>query len=163
MHTIKTILVDDEPRGLSSLQKLLEMHCPEVQVIATADNPSLAKEKIRQLGPQLLFLDIAMPEKNGFDLLKELPGMNFEVVFVTAHNHYMRQAFNFSAIDYLLKPVEDELLIDAVKRAVKRIRDKTGGSQMETLMHNIKSRHSLQKMKLCIPSLKGFQVVEIKD
>ena len=81
-----------------------------------------AIEKIKQLQPDLVFLDIAMPVKNGFDLLKELKDISFEVIFVTAHNQFMIEAFHFSAIDYLLKPVDDDLLIDAVQRAKKRMR-----------------------------------------
>src|SRR5690242_4844886 len=106
---LRTILVDDEPRGLNSLQKLLELNCPDARIIATCNNVDTAIEKIKQLQPDLVFLDIAMPAKNGFDLLKELKEVSFEVIFVTAHNQFMIEAFHFSAIDYLLKPVDDEL------------------------------------------------------
>ena len=163
MKQIKSILIDDEPRGLTSLQKLLEINCPEVEVISCCSNAEEAKEKIDQLQPQLIFLDIAMPGKTGFDLLKNLVKINFEIIFVTAHNNYMVQAFHFSAVDYLLKPVDDELLVEAVKRAGKRIEEKAGGQQIETFLHNIHHKSGSQKMKLCIPSLKGFQVVEIQD
>src|SRR5258708_26408192 len=104
MNRIKTILVDDEPRGLSSLQKLLQMNCEEVDIISCCSSANEAAEKIMQLHPQLVFLDIAMPERNGFDLLRNLPAIDFEVIFITAHNSYMPQAFHFSAVDYLLKP-----------------------------------------------------------
>jgi two-component system, LytTR family, response regulator len=163
MNTIKTILVDDEPRGLTSLQKLLQLNCLDVEVAASCSNAEEAKEKITQLHPQLVFLDIAMPEKTGFDLLKDLPEINFEIIFVTAYSNYMMQAFHFSAVDYLLKPVDDDLLIEAVKRAGKKIEEKTGGQHIETFLHNIQHKESSQKLKLCIPSLKGFQVVEIQD
>ena len=163
MTKIKTILVDDEPRGLTSLQKLLQLNCPEADVIACCGSAEDAKEKIEQLRPSLIFLDIAMPGKNGFDLLKEFKHIHFEIIFVTAHNTYMVQAFHFSAVDYLLKPVDDELLIEAVKRAAKRIDEKTGAMPVETLLHNMGQKGSSQKMKLCIPSIKGFQVVEIAD
>jgi two-component system LytT family response regulator len=163
MNNIKTILVDDEPRGLASLQKLLALNCPQVNVIDSCGNAEEAKEKITVLHPQLVFLDIAMPEKNGFDFLRDLAEINFEIIFVTAHNNYMMQAFRFSAVDYLLKPVDDELLIEAVKRAGKRITEKTNSGQIETLMYNMQQKSGSQKMKLCIPSLKGFQVIEIKD
>jgi two-component system, LytTR family, response regulator len=162
MNRIKTILVDDEPRGLTSLQKLLELNCPEVDIIAGCSSAEEAKEKINELDPQLLFLDIAMPGKTGFDLLKDIGKINFEIIFVTAHNNYMVQAFHFSAVDYLLKPVEDELLVEAVKRAGKKIEEKIGGQQIETFLHNMQHKSGSQKMKLCIPSLKGFQVVEIQ-
>lgn len=163
MINIKTILVDDEPRGLTSLQKLLQLNCAEVEVIGCCGNAEEAKEKIIQLHPQLVFLDIAMPEKNGFDLLRDLPKIDFEIIFVTAHNNYMVQAFHFSAVDYLLKPVDEELLVEAVKRAGKKIEEKTGNLQIETFLHNMQYKTGSQKMKLCIPSLKGFRVIEIQD
>ena len=163
MNKIKTILVDDEPRGLTSLQKLLQLNCPEADVIASCSSAGEAIEKIELLQPQLIFLDIAMPGKSGFDLLRDLPEINFEIIFVTAHNNYMVQAFHFSAVDYLLKPVDDDLLVEAVKRAGKRIEEKKDGHQIETLLHNISHKAGSQKMKLCIPSIKGFQVVEIHE
>src|SRR5262249_54080530 len=101
--------------------------------------------------------------KNGFDLLKEIKEPRFEVIFVTAHNNFMIEAFHFSAIDYLLKPVDDELLIDAVKRAKKRIEEKSGSKNIETFLYNVQHRNSPKNMKLCIPSLKGFQVVELEN
>jgi two-component system LytT family response regulator len=163
MNHITAILVDDEPRGLTSLQKLLQLNCPDVDVIACGGSAEEAKEKITQLHPSLVFLDIAMPGKTGFDLLKDLDKINFEIIFITAYNNYMTQAFRFSAVDYLLKPVDEELLVEAVKRAGKRIEEKTGGQHIETFLHNIQHKGAAQKMKLCIPSLKGFQVVEIQD
>jgi two-component system, LytTR family, response regulator len=162
MNTIKTILVDDEPRGLTSLQKLLQMNCETVEIIACCSSAAEATDKITQLKPQLIFLDIAMPEANGFDLLRNLPVINFEIIFVTAHSNYMTQAFHFSAVDYLLKPVDDELLAEAVRRVTKKIDNKTAGQNIETFLHNIQQKGGSQKMKLCIPSLKGFQVVEIE-
>ena len=163
MNSIKTILVDDEPRGLASLQKLLQLNCPDAEVIACCSSAEEAKDAISQLKPQLVFLDIAMPGITGLDMLNELKEINFEIIFVTAHNNYMTQAFQFSAIDYILKPVDDELLVKAVIRARKRIEEKNGGKRIETLIHNIGQKNNSQKMKLCIPSLKGFQVIEIQD
>jgi len=163
MNKIRTILIDDEPRGLTSLQKLLQMNCEEVDVVSCCNNAAEATEHIAKLHPQLVFLDIAMPETNGFELLRTLPVIDFEIIFVTAHNNYMTQAFHFSAVDYLLKPVEDNLLTEAVKRAGKRIEEKTGSQQIETFLHNIQNRNIPQKIKLCIPSLRGFQVVEINE
>jgi|SRR5688572_23552152 len=163
MTTLRAILIDDEPRGISSMQKLLQINCPEVNIIGSYTNADEAIEMIKNLNPDLIFLDIAMPIKNGFELLKELKGLHFEVIFVTAHNQFMIEAFHFSAIDYLLKPVEDNLLVDAVNRAKKRIDERSGSKNIETFLHNLKQKHSPQKMKLCIPSLKGFQVIELDD
>jgi two-component system LytT family response regulator len=163
MNKLKTILVDDEPRGLSSLQKLLQINCEAIEIVACCSNAAEASEAINRLQPQLVFLDIAMPEANGFDLLQSLPIINFEIIFVTAHSNYMTQAFKFSAVDYLLKPVEDELLKEAVKRVQKKVDEKTAGQSIETFLHNMQHKGSSHKMKLCIPSVKGFQVVQIQD
>ncbi|MBL7743973.1 MAG: response regulator transcription factor [Chitinophagaceae bacterium] len=163
MKKIRTILIDDEPRGLSSLQKLLQMNCAEIDIISCCGHADDAKEKITSLRPDLVFLDIAMPETNGFELLQKLPVIDFEIIFVTAHSNYMTQAFRFSAVDYLLKPVEEDLLTEAVKRAGKRIEEKGGSLQIETLLHNIRHKNTPQKIKLCIPSIRGFQVVEINE
>lgn len=160
---LKAILIDDEPRGISSMEKLLQINCPGVIVIGSCTHADEAVNVVKTMHPDLIFLDIAMPVKNGFELLKELKGENFEVIFVTAHNQYMIEAFHFSAIDYLLKPVEDNLLVDAVSRAKKRIEEKSGNKNVETFLHNLKQKQSPQKMRLCIPSLKGFQVIELDD
>ena len=163
MTSVRTILVDDEPRGLNSMQRLLELNCPEVEIVATCSNVDDAIEKISEQSPDLIFLDIAMPVKNGFDLLKEFSEPAFEIIFVTAHNNFMIEAFHFSAVDYLLKPVDDELLVEAVRRAKKRIAEKAGSKNIETFLHNVQQRNSVKDMKLCIPSLKGFQVVELGE
>ena len=163
MNKIRTILVDDEPRGLSSLQKLLQYICPEVEVIGLCQDAIEAREKIELHKPDLVFLDIAMPQKTGFDLLKELYPVKFEIIFVTAYEKFMMQAFRFSVVDYLLKPVEDDLLREAVNRAIRRIEEKSGGTQLETLLQNIQNREGPQKMKLCIPSVKGYQVVNLSE
>jgi two-component system, LytTR family, response regulator len=163
LNKITTILVDDEPRGLSSLKRLLEFNCPELEIIATCSSADEARTKMEQLKPQLVFLDIVMPQKTGFDLLNEFREIDFEIIFVTAHDDFMLQAFRFSAVDYLLKPVEDNLLAEAVKRAVKKIGEKTTDNSIETLLHNLRNKEGGQKMKICIPSLKGFQVVKISE
>lgn len=160
---IRTILVDDEPRGLSALKKLLELNCPEVKVIHECQDAHSAIENILALEPQLVFLDIAMPEKNGFDLLNELSPVRFEIIFVTAHNEYTIQAFKYSAVDYLLKPVDEDLMIEAVKRAGQRIAARASTHQVETLLYNLHRVQTPAEMKLCIPEMKGFQVIQLAD
>jgi len=160
---IKTILIDDEPSGLNTLRKLLQEYCPELDIMAECGDADSAKEAIRRLEPQLVFLDISLPGKSGFDLLTELDTIRFEIIFVTAHNNFTLQAFRYSAVDYLLKPIDEDLLADAVKRAVKKIDDSSINSNIKTLLHNIQKTNSSQEAKLCIPSLRGFQVVDLKD
>lgn len=162
MNKINAVLIDDEPRGLSALAKLLEFHCPEVEVMQSCRRASEAKAAIERLHPELVFLDIEMPGKNGFELLDELPSIDFEIIFVTAHNDYTTQALHLSAVDYLLKPVNENLLTEAVNRAAKRIGSKVGALPVETFLHNMQQAGTPQKLKLCIPFSKGFQVVDIQ-
>jgi two-component system LytT family response regulator len=160
---MRTILVDDEPRGLNSIQKLLQMNCPDVNIVALCSSADEAIDKINSLQPNLVILDIAMPVKDGFDLLRELDDIHFEVIFVTAHNQFMIEAFHFSAIDYLLKPVDDDLLVSAIERAKKRIAEKAGSKNIETFLYNVQQKQTPLNMKLCLPSLKGFQVVDLDN
>lgn len=160
---IKTILVDDEPRGLYTLSKLLHEYCPELKVIAECGSAETAKDNIELLEPQLVFLDISLPGKNSFELLEELEHINFEIIFVTAHNEYTLKAFHYSAVDYLVKPIDEDLLINAVKRAEKRIDVNNINHNVSTLLFNLTKSNSGQKIKLCIPSLKGFQVVGLQE
>lgn len=160
---IRCILIDDEPRGISTLQKMLDLLCPEVEVLATCLDPDEAIEKILLLKPDLVFLDIAMPGKNAFEMLEEIGDLFFEIIFVTAYNEFTEQALHLSAVDYLLKPVREDLLVEAVKRAAQKIEYKTGRKPIETFLHNAQQSGMPQKMKLCIPSMKGFEVLEIQD
>lgn len=168
MTPIRTILVDDEVRGIASLKKLLELNCPQIETVGTCSSADEAIAMIKELAPQLVFLDIAMPFKNGMAMLQELGELSFEVIFVSAHHNYMDQAFRFSAVDYLIKPVDEDQLIDAVNRAGKRIAQKQSKNndepgRMDLLLHNMEHRTAVQKMKICIPSLKGFRVLLIQD
>lgn len=160
---IGAMIIDDEQRGINALQRLLEVHCPEVAVIAVSTDTDEAVRLIHQHNPSLVFLDIAMPEKTGFQFLNELGHVDFEIIFVTAHNHFALQAFHFSAIDYLLKPVEIDLLKNAIKRVQARLQNKSSNRNLETLLFNTQQNRVLPDMKLCIPSLKGFQVVNIRE
>jgi two-component system LytT family response regulator len=160
---IKTMLIDDEARGLSALRRLLELNCPEVRIIGECQDAKTAVDHLQALEPELVFMDIAMPDKNGFDLLNELSPVKFELIFVTAHNQYTIQAFKYSAVDYLLKPVEEDLLIEAVRRAGQRISEKAKAQQVDTFLYNLRKLQTPAEMKLCIPDMKGFRVVELAD
>jgi len=160
---IKAIIVDDEKLSRNTLKKLLEIYCPDVEVIAESDNVASATIQVMQLQPELVFLDVAMPGKNGIDFLKELDDIKFEVIFVTAHDKYILQAIRLAAVDYLQKPVDGQQLITAVSNAAKRIIQKSANYQVKTLLHNMQLKINQQEMQLCIPSLKGFQVVQVSD
>ena len=160
---MKAILVDDEPDGIRTLKKMLELHCPNVEVAATCSNAIAAKHQIKELQPDVVFLDIQMPGKSGLDLLTELPAKNFEIIFVTAHNEYMLQALQYSAADYLLKPVDEDRLIEAVQRVENRLEAGKKEGVTETLLHNLSKAGSPSEMRLCLPTLKGFIVLKLDE
>ena len=160
---IRTILVDDEQRGLTSLKKMLEQNCHEVEIVAQCLDADTAKSKMKECRPDLVFLDISMPGKNGFDLLNELESIPFEIIFVTAHNEYSLNAFKYSAVDYLLKPVDEDKLCDAVKRVEKRLLNNASPHNIETFLYNLQKLQTPHEMKLCIPGMKGFQVIRVSE
>lgn len=162
MH-IKAILVDDEPDGIRTLKKMLELHCPQVEVATACCDAVTAKQKIDELNPDVVFLDIQMPGKSGLELLTELPLKNFEVVFVTAHNEYMLQALQYSAADYLLKPVDEDRLMEAVQRVEKRLQSGKKEERNKALLHNLGNAGNPAEMRLCLPTLKGFIVLKLED
>lgn len=160
---IKAILIDDEQLSRNTLKKMLALYCPVVEVIAEFENAATATAGLQSIQPDLVFLDVAMPGKSGIDFLRSLEQIDFEVIFVTAHDKYILQAIRFAAVDYLQKPVEKDQLITAVQNAEKRITQKILSQQLQTFLYNLKPKTNQQEMQLCIPSLKGFQVVQVSD
>lgn len=149
MIKINSILVDDEPKNLRILRGLLNEFCPQVIIVGEAQSADDAELLIKELDPQLVFLDIEMPFGNAFQLLERIMPVNFEIIFVTAFDNYVLKAFKYSALDYLLKPVTIEELVDAVKRADFRIRQKTINPQLANLFNNQKvSKPGDQKLVL---------------
>jgi two-component system LytT family response regulator len=159
---MKAIIVDDEPDGISLLKRMITLNCKQVEVVATCTSAIEGKQKAEELNPDLIFLDIQMPGKSGLEMLAEM-NTDFEVIFVTAHNNYLLQALQFSAADYLLKPVDEDRLIEAVQRVEKKLLQKGDGSNMDTLLYNLQKAGTPNEMKLCIPTLKGFVVLKLKD
>ena len=146
--TIKAVLIDDETNNLQNLQQLLNRHCPEVQVLATALTADEGRHIILQHQPDVVFLDIQMPGKNGFDLLRSLSHYEFDVIFVTAFDQYGIQAVKFAAIDYLLKPISPEDLQLAVSRVVAKSRNKKQNLQLENLINLFRQQKEDQRIAL---------------
>ena len=155
--------MDDEPDGIRTLEKMLQRHCPAVNIVATCANASAAQEQIELQKPDVVFLDIQMPGKTGLELLTELGVKDFEVIFVTAYNEYMLQALQYSAADYLLKPVDEERLVEAVERVERRLREGKKEEQTTTLLHNLAKTGNPSEMRLCLPTLKGFIVLKLEE
>jgi two-component system LytT family response regulator len=159
---LKTILIDDEINSLESLEIELTRFCPEVEVIAAYKTAKAGLEGIRHHDPDLVFLDIEMPGMSGFELLREVTDMRFEVIFVTAYDEYAIKAFKVSAMDYLLKPVDVEELQSAVAKVIEKQDHTDPSKKLDVLLTNIESGQS-GFQKIAIPSLKGLDFVDVQD
>jgi two-component system LytT family response regulator len=159
---LKAILVDDEESSLGSLREKITRHCPLVSIIATCDSAHIALEKIDSLHPDLVFLDIEMPVMNGFLMLQQLQFRSFELIFTTAYDHYAIKAIRFSALDYLMKPIEIEELKSAVQRANDKKARNMPNHQMELLLENMLPKKPTFQ-RLAIPTAEGLQFIKLND
>src|SRR5664279_1070078 len=116
MQILKAILVDDELSSIQNLQFKIQEYCPSIKVVAHSQNPEEAIRLIQQYKPDVIFLDIEMPRMSGFKMLEQIPEIDFEIIFITAYNHYAINAIRISAFDYLVKPVAIEDLQQTVER-----------------------------------------------
>jgi len=159
-HT--AIIIDDEPNALIVLQKLLEIHCPQVQVLASVLNSKEGLEKIKELNPDIVFLDIEMPQMNGFQLLSNLDKINFHLIFTTAYDQFAVKAFKFNALDYLLKPIDPVELKKAVKKASEKL-----ALLPQQLEHISEILHEAEKGQLpgriAFPHAKGYRFISLSD
>jgi len=160
---INALIIDDEPLSRDVLRKSLELFCPDVKIVAEAGSAGESRSLLDALKPELVFLDVAMPGQSGFDLLKNLEEIPFEIIFVTAHDEYTIQAIRYSAVDYLLKPFNENELMEAVERARKKIKTRSGKIHVDTFLNNVAPKLPFEHMQLCIASSKGFQILKISD
>jgi two-component system LytT family response regulator len=162
-NTVRSIIVDDELFSRESLKKLLERHCPHIALCGEAGNTDDARKLIAAHQPGLVFLDIAMPGESGLEFLARMGEVDFEVIFATAHDEYVLQALRLSAVDYLQKPIDTTQLIHAVSNATQRLQAKNSQLLLKTLQHNLEPKTNEADMRLCIGTLRGFQVVDISS
>ena len=158
---IKAVIIEDEPINISNLQQLLKANCPQINISATAQNAYLGEEIILENKPDLVFLDIQMPGRNGFELLQSLPDYSFEVIFVTAFDNYGIQAVKFAAIDYLLKPINIEELKTAVKKVVEKKEKRNQNLQLENLIQLLKNNQ--EEHRIALPSAQQIKYVNPAD
>jgi two-component system, LytTR family, response regulator len=158
---IHTILIDDEHRNNVLLKGLLEVNAPRVNVLGHFTEADAALEAMRQLRPQLVFLDVEMPGMNGFELLKQLEPLSFEVIFVTAYSQYAIDAFDCNAAGYITKPVNTAKLISTVQVAVERITQKHFNLHLFSMLENTLQQNREQKIPLA--TLNGMVFVKIDD
>ncbi len=162
METLSTLIIDDEPKLRKVLQLKLEQYCPNVDIVGTAGNITEAYELIVSDRPQLVFLDIAMPGGSGFDLLDRFDAIDFEIIFVTGFNDYVLDALKVSAVDYLLKPVVTEEVINAVHKAGSRITDREKIKMYDVLKHNV-NHIGDQKSQVAIPGTNSYDFIKVAD
>jgi two-component system LytT family response regulator len=159
---IKALIVEDEPGNVRIMYKLLEVYCPQVDICGDAGNVDTALELIKKTKPELIFLDIEMPGGNAFTLLDKLKPLNFEVIFVSAYDNYTLKAIKYSALDYILKPVNIEELINAVNKVSAKINSQQLQQRIESLMGNLNtSKKSLQS--LAVPANFGYEFIVINN
>ncbi len=156
---LKTVVIDDEKDAVDFLCGALKMYCPEAEVVGSATNICDGHKEILTKIPDLVLLDIALPSGNGFELLNLLPDRNFEVIFVTAYNEYAIKAFRYSAIDYLLKPVDISELI----QAVRKIRISSAKPRLNNINMLLDNLNYVSPRKISIPTAKGFEYIFIDD
>jgi two-component system LytT family response regulator len=155
---IRAIVVDDEPYASAALQTLLKKHCPEVVVEAACNSALEAEHVITDLKPQLVFLDIEMPHRNGFELLEHFMPAGFQVIFTTSYDQYAIKAIRFSALDYLLKPIDPQELKAAIAKVSKRNPNELLTQQLQLLMQTIREPAATGN-RIALPTLEGLQMV----
>ncbi|HLO58295.1 MAG TPA: LytTR family DNA-binding domain-containing protein [Bacteroidales bacterium] len=153
-----TLLIDDEQDTIDFLSGAIAKYCPDARIVGYAMNIEDGLSEIFIKKPNIVFLDINLPGGNGFELLNRIPDRQFEVIFVTAYNEHAIRAFRYSAIDYILKPVDISELIDAINKATRSF-VRTEVNMIHVLMENLTAGYK----KLSIPTLKGYEYILIDD
>lgn len=163
MKSITAILIDDEPDAREVLKTLLQKNCPDVELLASAANLDQGLYAIEHYRPQLVFLDITMPDGTGFQLLERAKPVFFDVIFITAHNEYAIEAIRRSALDYLLKPVRVEELINAVGRFKEKHNSPGAENERINLFLEMAGRQISTIGKIAVPVRNGFMMLDIDD
>lgn len=158
---IKAVIIDDEQHSIDTLKWKLENYCPDVAVQASFDSPAEGITYLKQNPPDLLFLDIEMPMLNGFDVLEELGReLPFDIIFITAYDNFGIQAVKFSALDYLLKPVQNRELKEAIDKHLKKAMHKVPQEQIEVLLSNIQAEKKGKVGKIALASKESIEFVD---
>ena len=156
----KILIIDDEKPTRELIQHMLESFNLNAEIFTDGENVETGINSIEKIQPDLVLLDIQMPDGNGFDVLKRTQYKKFEVIFITAFQEFAIQAIKFSALDYILKPIDMDELKNAVKRALDSIHDKTDESQLMALQNNIQPH---QKRKIVLKTLESIHIVDIEN
>lgn len=158
MKSITAVIVEDEVHSRETLKSFLKEFCPEVELLDMATNVEEGIQKISQLRPQLVFLDIELQTGTGFDVLQKVNHLDFHLIFTTAFEHYAIKAIKFSSIDYLLKPIDIDELVMAVQKALKQAEQESRQNLFENLLINLGSG-SKEAKKICLATSEGIEFI----
>jgi two-component system LytT family response regulator len=155
----RAIIIDDELESRNAILNILNDFCDNVSIVTQAENVSEGINAIEKEKPDVIFLDIQMPDGSGFDLLEKVSNIDFQVIFITAHDQFALKAIKFSALDYILKPVDPQQLIDAVNKI------KAPETDINTITHKIQTllRNKNGFERITLPTFEGFRFINIKD
>jgi two-component system, LytTR family, response regulator len=160
-NLIRTLIVDDEPDAVNFIASIIGEFCPRLEIIGTAFSAREAAGIILEQDPDLVFLDVEMPHASGFDLLQQFPEKTFDVVFVTAFNHYAIRAIKFSAMDYILKPINIKEFREAVDKVIhKHSSMQVRNAGYSSLLENLQAP---QPSKLAIPTSDGMEYLKTPE
>jgi len=159
---IKAVIIEDERKSAELLTQLLHKNCPDISVSGKAENVKDGIQLVRKLHPELVFLDVMMPDGSGFDVLEKLSGLKFEVIFTTATDKFAVKAIKYSALDYLLKPIDAVELVNAVKKISDRSKKISNEENFRSLLENVRQSEN-QFSKITLPTGHAYEVVLIKD
>jgi two-component system LytT family response regulator len=159
---LKVVIIDDELNAREVIANTLLANCENVSLVGTADNVKNGIHCIELNKPDIVLLDVQMPDGTGFDLLNRVGEINFKVIFITAHQEFAMQAFKFSALDYILKPVDPQELSQAIKRASETLEQKNISLNMNTLRENM-SQPTKDAKKLILKSSDQIHAINVKD
>ena len=158
---IRALIVDDELAILRLLKNMLAKECPQVHVVATATNEKSARQILTTNSIDLVFLDVKLGSSNGFRLLESLDYIDFHIIFITAFDEYAVNAFRFCALDFLVKPIDPDKLIESVKRAEEAMYKESLQLRIQSLLKNQASNH--KSKTIVLKTLEAFHVVKVSD
>jgi two-component system LytT family response regulator len=156
---IEAVIVDDDPLNLALLKAQIANNFNDIEIIGTAVNVKTGQELIESTNPDLVFLDIAMPDGTGFDLLENLINTNFQVIFCTANDQHALRAFEFSAVDYLVKPIS----VDDLKKSISKYKKLNSIDNITGKLQTLRDNFSTPNKKLILPSMSGMKIVNVDD
>jgi len=155
---IKVLIIDDEKRTRDLIAKMIESFDVSLSISTEGSSVESGILAIERLKPQIVLLDIQLPDGNGFDVLKGAKNKDFDVIFITAHEEHAIRAIKFSALDYILKPVDPDELLSAINKAIEKVQNKKSSISFDTLQHNVTNQ---TKRRLVLKTLESVHVVEL--